>query len=144
MHFLWHPSSNVLELFRAQCSFIACTGCHNNVGWWLLWVKNLTIISQHVLGLMMGSVMVTLFWPPCLADADIIFSSCGFFFYLYSTIFFFACSQPSQIGCLPYFHTWCNPSVNLGCRSETCCMWLAENTGRTPLATPLMLGTPWF
>jgi len=23
-----------------------------------------------------------------------------------------------------------NLSVNLGCRSETCCTWLAENTGR--------------
>ena len=39
-------------------------------------------------------------------------------------------SQPSQIGCLPYFHTWCGLSVNLGCRSETCCTRLAENTGR--------------
>jgi len=38
-------------------------------------------------------------------------------------------SQPSQIGCLPYFHTWCGLSANLGCRSETCCMQLAENTG---------------
>ena len=31
--------------------------------------------------------------------------------------------------CLPYFHTWCGLSANLGCRSETCCTWLAENTG---------------
>ena len=27
-------------------------------------------------------------------------------------------------------HTWCGVSANLGCRSETCCTWLAENTGR--------------
>jgi len=33
---------------------------------------------------------------------------------------------PSQIGCLPYFHTWCGLSVNLGCRSETCCCGLLE------------------
>jgi len=39
-------------------------------------------------------------------------------------------SQPSEIGCLPYFHTWCGLSANLGCRSETCCTRLAENTGR--------------
>jgi len=32
--------------------------------------------------------------------------------------------------CLPYFHTWCGLSVNFGCRSETCCARLAENTGR--------------
>jgi len=30
---------------------------------------------------------------------------------------------------LPYFHTWCCLSANLGCRSEMCCMWLDENTG---------------
>jgi len=41
-----------------------------------------------------------------------------------------ACSQPLQIGCLSYFHTWCGLSANLGGRSETCCMRLAENTGR--------------
>ena len=27
-------------------------------------------------------------------------------------------SQPLQIGCLPYLHTWCGLSANLGCRSE--------------------------
>jgi len=36
----------------------------------------------------------------------------------------------SQIGCLPYFHTWCGLSAKLGCRSERCCTWLAESTGR--------------
>ena len=48
-----------------------------------------------------------------------------------SSIFylFFAKSQPSQIGCLPYFHTCCGLSVNLECRSETCCTQLAENAG---------------
>jgi len=35
-----------------------------------------------------------------------------------------------QIGCLPYFHTWCGLIANLGCRFETCCMRLTENTGR--------------
>jgi len=44
--------------------------------------------------------------------------------------FFLAYSQPSQIGCLPYFHTWCGLSANLSCRSETCCTRLAENTRR--------------
>ena len=49
-----------------------------------------------------------------------------------SSIFFLfslAQSQPSQIGCLPYFHTWCGLSLNLRCRSETCCTRLAENAG---------------
>ena len=66
------------------------------------------------------------FWSPYGIGQTIIFLSCGFFFCL----FFLAYSQPSQIGCLPYFHTWCGLSANLGCRSETCCMRFAENTGR--------------
>ena len=49
---------------------------------------------------------------------------------LSSFTFFLAYCQPSQIGCLPYFHTWCGGlSANLGCRCETCCRRLAENTG---------------
>jgi len=50
----------------------------------------------------------------------VIFLPCGFFFLLLS---FF---QRSEIGCLPYFHTWCGLSANLGCRSEMCCTRLAE------------------
>jgi len=42
--------------------------------------------------------------------------------------FFLAYSQPSHIGSLPYFHTWCGLSANLE-MSEMCCTWLAENTG---------------
>ena len=49
-------------------------------------------------------------------------------FYLSSSIYL-AYSQSSQIGCLPYFHTWCGLSANLRCRSETCCTRLAGNTG---------------
>ena len=56
----------------------------------------------------------------------IIFLPCGFF--LFSSIYLsFFYSQPSQVGCLPYFHTWCGPSANLECRSEMCCWRLAAN-----------------
>jgi len=61
---------------------------------------------------------------------SIIFLSFGSFYLL----FFLACSQPLQIGCLPYFHTWCGLSENLECRSETCCTRLAENTGHKKIA----------
>ena len=60
--------------------------------------------------------------------------SCGFFFLPFYLSFFLACSQPSQIGCLPYFHTWCGLSANLRCRSETCCTRLAEYTERKKIA----------
>jgi len=64
----------------------------------------------------------------------IIFSSCGFFFFYLLSSFFRRLHQPSQIGCVPYFHTWCGLSANLGCISETCCTRLAENTGRKKIA----------
>ena len=54
-----------------------------------------------------------------------------YFFALWFLLsFFLTLSLPSQTGCLPYFHTWCGLSANLGCRSEMCCTWLAENAGR--------------
>jgi len=61
-------------------------------------------------------------WLHCVADVDIIFSSCGFFFLSFFYLLFLALSQPSHIGCLPYFYTWCALSANLGCRSKICHM----------------------
>ena len=49
--------------------------------------------------------------------------------------------QLSQIGCLPYFHTWCGLIANLECRSEMCCTQLTENTGRKKLPKIHHLGT---
>jgi len=51
-------------------------------------------------------------------------------FFFPSSSFFLAYSQPSHIRCLPYIHTRCGLNANLGCRSETCCVRLAENTRR--------------
>jgi len=53
-------------------------------------------------------------------------------FLLLSSSFFLAYSQPSQIGCLPYFHTWCGLCANLECRSEMCCTRLAKKIGIWP------------
>ena len=77
-----------------------------------------------------------------MAGQAIIFLPCRFLFYLsIFLLFFLAYSQPSQIGCLPYFHTWCGLSSNLGCWSETCCTRLAENTGRKKSPINRHLGT---
>ena len=69
-----------------------------------------------------------LLWPSCIADVDIIFfpvvSSILFFPHLISAI----ADRMSAI--LPHMVCRCGLSPNLGCRSETCCTWLAENTGR--------------
>jgi len=40
-----------------------------------------------------------------------------------------------------YFQTRCGHSANLGCRSETCCMRLAENTARKKSPKIRHLGT---
>jgi len=76
------------------------------------------------------------FMTPCVADADIIFCSCGF--YLLS--FFLVYSQRSQIGCLRYFDTWCGLSANLECRSEMCSTRLAGNAGRKKVVKNRHLG----
>ena len=47
----------------------------------------------------------------------------------------------SEIGCLPYFHTWCGLSANSECRSQTCCARLTENTGRKKSPKSRHLGT---
>jgi len=53
-----------------------------------------------------------LLWPLYVIGQAIIFLPCGFFFLsFFLSIFFLAYSQPSQIGCLPYFHTWCGLST---------------------------------
>jgi len=70
--------------------------------------------------------LLRLFMPYGIGQA-IISLPCGFFFFL--LLFFLTSSQPSQIGCLPYFHTWCGLSANLRYRSETCGTELAENSG---------------
>jgi len=58
-----------------------------------------------------------------------------YIFVLWFLLFFFlAWSKPSQIGCLQHFQTWCSPSANLGCRSETCCTQLALNAGCKKIA----------
>jgi len=61
---------------------------------------------------------------------------CSSFFF-----FFLAYSQRLEIGCLPYFHTWCGLSANLRCRSETWCTRLAANTGRKNSSKNRHLGT---
>ena len=71
-------------------------------------------------------------------------SRCGHYIFcpVSSSFFFFlAESQWSQSGCLPYFYTWRGLSANLECRSETCCMRLAENSERKNDAKNRHLGT---
>ena len=96
-----------------------CTTTDNNV-------KNKTQSSCCTTSFMFCSLL----WPRYGIGQTIIFSSCRLFFFFFFFLFFLAYSQPSQIGCLPYFHTWYGLSANLRCRSETYCTGLAESTGR--------------
>ena len=44
-------------------------------------------------------------------------------------LFFPRLISATEIGCLPYFYTWCGPTAKLECRSKMCCAWLAGNAG---------------
>jgi len=74
-------------------------------------------------------------WPQYVIGQAIIFLSCGFFFFYLSSIFFFPrLISAVEIGCLPYFDTWCGFSANLECRSEMCYTRLAGNAGPKKIA----------
>ena len=89
-------------------------------------------ISYDLLICMTAHVSVIIMVALC-NRADMIFLPCDFC--LLSFFFFFlAKSHRSEIGCLPYFHTWCGLNANLECMSEMCCTRLAENTGRKKIA----------
>jgi len=68
---------------------------------------------------------VNLLWPPYVIGGAIIFLPCGY----YLSFYLFFPRLISAAG-LPYFHTWCGLSANLGCMSEMCGTRLAANTGR--------------
>ena len=100
----------------------------------MLQFLNLLSHAQHSRGIL----NVILLWSPYRIGQTIIFCPVVSSFFL---LFFLTYSQPSQTGCLPYFHTWCGISANLRCRSETCCTRLSENTGRKKVAKNRHLGT---
>jgi len=92
-----------------------------------LWFLSSFLWSPYGIGQTIIFSSCRLLRLPCVADADIhIFA---LWFLLSSSFFVPFLISASQTGCLPYFHTWCGLSANLGCRSETCCMRLAENAG---------------
>jgi len=69
---------------------------------------------QAIIFLPCGFLLSSLLWSPYVIGQTIIFLPCGF----YISSFFLAQSQLSEMGCLPYFHTWCGLSANLECMSE--------------------------
>jgi len=73
----------------------------------------------------------------CLVIMAALRSRCGHhifaLWFLFLSIFFIHrlfSAVADWMSTMAYFHTWCGLSANLGCRSEMCCAWLAENTGR--------------
>ena len=82
-------------------------------------------------------------WSPYGIGQTIIFSCCGLFILLLLLLLFFprliSAAADWMSAILP--RTWCGLSANLRCRSETCCTWLAENTGRKKVAKNRHLGT---
>jgi len=81
-------------------------------------------------------------WSPYVIGQTIIFSCCGLFFFFFFFLFF-----PRLISAVGDWmstilrHVVWSYSVNLECRSETCCARLAGNTGRKKVAKNCHLGT---
>jgi len=79
---------------------------------WALRKFRATFSSVYVL----DSQTTGLLWSPYVIGQTIIFLPCDFC--LLSFFFsFLAYSPRSEIGCLPYFHTWSGLSANLECMS---------------------------
>ena len=81
-----------------------------------------------------GLEFVQIVWIACFFMAALR-NRCGHYifalWFLSSSIFFLSWPNLSHPRLDVYhFHTWCGLGANLGCRSETCCTRLAENTGR--------------
>jgi len=91
-------------------------------------VESYPTVERHFRSFVSWPIL-SIYWPPYLIGQAIIFLPGGFFLSSFF-LFFLTYSQPSQIGYLPYYHTWCGLSANLECMSEMCCTLLAENTGR--------------
>jgi len=95
----------------AQLKFCNFTGDFCGSHWWQITVDECVCYGRSI-------------------GQAIIFCSSGFFSLSFFVFFSLAYSQRLQIGCLPYYHTWCGLSANLECRSVMCCTGLTENTGR--------------
>jgi len=78
--------------------------------------------SRYISSSSYCSSFVSYLWPPYVIRQAIIFLPCGYFCLLSS----FFHRLISAVG------DWMSAilSANLECRSEVCCTWLAENTGR--------------
>jgi len=75
-------------------------------------------------------------------NMDALCNSAGhYIFALWFLLSIFYLFSSPNLSRLPHFHTWCSLSANLGCRSETCCTRLAENTGRKKSPKIRHLGT---
>jgi len=98
------------------------------MGSWFFWVQCASIDGKWL--------SVALYCLLCivLQHSNIIMaalrSRCGnFIFNLWFLLLSFSSSPNLSLRRLDVYHTWCGLSANLECRSEMCCMRLAENTG---------------
>jgi len=94
-----------------------------------------TLIFTHTV----SSELYRFLWPSIRAGHSVFVLWFLYFFFFFFV--FLAYSQRSEIGCLPYFHTWCGLSANLEYMSEMCCTRIAKNTGRKNYAKNRRLRT---
>ena len=133
----WHRIIALHEVGSGNCTNVwpwQTAGANGDLSLrkWLLWLWALCSTIGLLLGgrarlVLFNKQAILLLWSPY-GIGQTIHYIFALWFLLSSYFFSSPKSQPSQIGCLPYFH--CGLSANLRCRSEMCCTRLAENTGR--------------
>ena len=89
---VWCPLTAVLDCVLLTYSMRVFCPSLDVMGEWCIYFLLIRCMSVRILNCWCMTVAVltpvTLLWPPCVADAHIIFISCGFFFYL---LLFFPC-----------------------------------------------------
>ena len=108
-----------------------------------VWLSSLSSVIVMFVGVMSSCIYAGVllhcfqggtncFWPPCIADAGIIFLCCFF-----RSFFFFSSPNLSSWRFNVYqTSTHGGPSANLDCRSEMYCMRLTGNAGRKKSPSP--------
>jgi len=85
------PTASLVSYWRSRCQVdvylpaVSCPHCSACLQWFS--VRFMSVCLYMLLNCMTVSLKRPLLWPPCIANVDIIFLPCGFFFYLLSFLF---------------------------------------------------------
>jgi len=119
-YLLQHRGFTTMHYMNLRINYLlTCDVMHSRI--WFIGLGRFGYFNFGSVWFSYQSRILSFLWSPYGIGQTIIFSCCDFYV---SSCFFSSPNQP-QIGCVPFFHTWCGLSANLRCKSETCCTRLA-------------------